>query len=429
MTDTHSDQSQPTTVQVPTIGAQDGAVLRRLAGDITELANRDSELKKAALWTQHNDLQPVRPLVFCDPEHGWGEIITSDQLECTEQHARQIEYQMRKELFWGTCMGDDRVVTPYLPVQHLHTVTDYGVETVYTRTEDQGSHVWDAPIKDYEQDMPGLRVPKFTVDHQATEHYVDMLTDLFGDLWPVRLRGGWQWSFGLTNRFIALRGLENMLLDMYEQPEHMHRLMAFLRDAYMEMLDDLESQDALSLNNEADYVGSGAFGWTTQLPADDFAGHVRTKDVWMLSESQETVGVSPAMFEEFVFQYQFPIMQRFGLVCYGCCEPVHDRWHIISKASNLRRVSISPWCDRAKMAGYMGDRYVYSVKPNPTLLASPTFSEDAVRDDVRDVLQKARGCRIEFVMKDNHTIGNDPTRVTRWVRIVKEEIDTYASTI
>jgi len=28
-------------------------------------------------------------------------------------------------------------------------------------------------------------------------------------------------------------------------------------------------------------------------------------------------------------------------------------------------------------------------------------------------------------MKDNHTIRGDPTRVTRWVRIVREEIERH----
>ena len=30
-------------------------------------------------------------------------------------------------------------------------------------------------------------------------------------------------------------------------------------------------------------------------------------------------------------------------------------------------------------------------------------------------------------MKDNHTIGHDPQRVIRWVRIAREEIDRVAT--
>ena len=34
-----------------------------------------------------------------------------------------------------------------------------------------------------------------------------------------------------------------------------------------------------------------------------------------------------------------------------------------------------------------------------------------------------RGCRVEVIMKDNHTIRNDPQRVIRWVRIAREEAE------
>jgi len=34
-----------------------------------------------------------------------------------------------------------------------------------------------------------------------------------------------------------------------------------------------------------------------------------------------------------------------------------------------------------------------------------------------------RDCRLEVIMKDNHTIGNDPSRVVRWVRIAREEAE------
>ncbi len=32
-------------------------------------------------------------------------------------------------------------------------------------------------------------------------------------------------------------------------------------------------------------------------------------------------------------------------------------------------------------------------------------------------------CRVEVIMKDNHTIGNDPRRVVRWVQIAREEAE------
>jgi hypothetical protein len=118
-----------------------------------------------------------------------------------------------------------------------------------------------------------------------------------------------------------------------------------------------------------------------------------------------------------------PILERFGLNCYGCCEPLDKRWHVVRQIPNLRRVSVSPWADHAAMAEMLQDRYVYSMKPRPADLAMEAFDETRIRTDLREALRVTRECRVEVIMKDNHTIRNDPRRVTRWVEIAREEAE------
>jgi hypothetical protein len=129
------------------------------------------------------------------------------------------------------------------------------------------------------------------------------------------------------------------------------------------------------------------------------------------------------MFEEFIYPYQLTVMKRFGLNCYGCCEPVDKRWHVLKNIPNLRRLSVSAWADRRAMAGYLQDRYVYSWKPNPALLAVPRLDEQEAAKYVGETLEAAKGCVLEIVMKDNHTIGNNPDNVKNWVKVCRREID------
>ncbi len=63
--------------------------------------------------------------------------------------------------------------------------------------------------------------------------------------------------------------------------------MAFLRDGTLDLI-TFGKCGLYSLNNEGDYIGSGGFGWTTQLPAKDYQGTARAKDLWALFESQDT---------------------------------------------------------------------------------------------------------------------------------------------
>lgn len=402
------------------------SILRELAKQVAELAAHPREEVKKSLWLKLNDLQPVRPLVFCDPENGWNEIITQDQILCEKPLSRVWEMALRKEIYWATQMQDDRVIEPFFNVPYSYTDSGWGLTEIYTSGGESGSHVWDAPVKDYETDFPKLHFPEITVDYEKTNQIVNVAKEILGDILEVRLRGLWWWTLGMTMDFIHLRGMENMMMDMMIYPDKVHRMMAFLRDSKLHMLDFLEKNNLLALNTGGTYVGSGGFGWSSQLPQPDFnPAHVRTADMWGFTESQETVGISPEMFEEFVFPYQLPIMERFGLNCYGCCEPLDIRWHVVKKFPLLRRVSTSPWANREKMAEFLGNQYVMSLKPSPTPLSMPTIDEDVLRAEIRKDLRITRDCQVELIMKDNHTLGNNPMNAVRWCRIAKEEAGAY----
>lgn len=411
--------------QAPAISQADRDILRRLAARVAELAARPCEQEKRDLWYRHNERQQTRPLIFCDPENGWHEILPQECLQCEGSIARRWEWTLRATIFWGEDMRDDRVILPFWDVGHAHTETDWGLQT--TRIGDGGTsaYTWDAPIKDYSE-MERMHFPVMTLDPDATARSMELASSVFGDILTVRNRASWWWTLGLTQTLVFLRGLEQMMWDMIERPEDLHRLMAFLRDGTNARLDFLEANGLLAPNWDGQYVGSGGFGWTHELPQPGYDGVVRLRDMWGFCESQETVGVSPAMFEEFIFPYQASIMERFGMNCYGCCEPLDKRWHVVKRLPHVRRVSVSAWADLRVMADCLRDDYVFSYKPNPAALATPTIDEDAIRASLREAMEITRGCCLEVVMKDCHTIGGDPEHVTRWTRIAREEADRIA---
>ncbi len=403
----------------------DRIVLRDLAGMVADLAMRPVEEEKRKLWYAHNELKPGRPLIFCDPENGWNEIITEDQILCEGELAKSWEMVLRKEIFWGTRMGDDRVTEPFFNVGHVYTETDWGMHERKIGGDHGGSYKWDAPLKSYD-DFDKLKFPRIDVNHQATADVVALAQQAFGNLLTVRLKTSWWWTLGMTWTLANIRGLEQIMLDMYDEPENLHRIMAFLRDGTLTRLDFLEINGLLSGNFDGTYVGSGGFGYTRQLPQKDFdSTHVRTRDMWGFCESQETVGVAPEMFAEFIYPYQVPILERFGLNCYGCCEPLDKRWAFIKDAPRLRRVSASTWIDPEVMAGQLGGNYIFSSKPNPTHLAEPVLRQEEARAEIRKVLEAGRkhDCVIELIMKDNHTIGNNPENVVQWCAMAREEIE------
>lgn len=147
--------------------------------------------------------------------------------------------------------------------------------------------------------------------------------------------------------------------------------------------------------------------------------------VWGFMDSQETVSISPEMFEEFIFPCYKKISESFGLLSYGCCEPVDPIWeNCISRLENLRKVSISPWCNEAYMGERLrGSKIIYHRKPSPNYLGTGTLlDEEAFRTHIRESLQAARGCEMEITQRDVYTINKDISKAKRYVDIIKEEI-------
>jgi len=401
----------------------DRDVLRRLAERVARIAATPGMAEKRELWKRHNKLEKVRPLVFCDPENGWNEIITEAQMECTGALARRWEMDLRKEIFWGEEMGDDKPVEPFFDLGYTAAPDDWGLAAIEHRTDEAGSYIWHSPIQDYETDLPKLHSPPVVIDWETTNGCYDIAQRVLGDLLTVRRKGTWWWSFGLTMTVAPLRGLQNMLFDFHDHPDELKALLAVISQGWLDKLDYLAANNLLSLNNDGTYVGSGGFGFTDELPQPDFSGHVRTQDLWGFGESQETVNVSPRMYEAFIFPYEKPILDRFGLNCYGCCEPLHTRWHVVKQHHNLRRISCSPWADLDKMADYLQDDHILSMKAHPAPLAEPSINLAAIRRDLRESLQKTEGCVVEIIMKDNHTLGGRPENLVEWCRVAQEEAE------
>ena len=407
--------------------AKDREVLRKLAGQVADIASRPIMAENRTLWYQHNALQTTRPLILCDPENGWNEIITDDQILCENSIARHWECHFRKQIYWGDHIKDDYVVEPVFDLPFVSSETPWGIAGSAVQATDkriaetgQAYHI-DPILTDYNL-IDKITRPVITVDREKTQVLLDQAKEIFGDLLKVRVSSVWYWSIGLTDEFAFLRGMENLLYDFYDEPEAVHTVMGILTDGIMAKLDYLEQENLFCLNNDHTYVGSGGIGYTTELPAADFQGGVRTKDLWLLSESQITIGVSPAMFAEFIFPYQKKFMDRFGLTCYGCCEPMDDRFDIVKAAKNLRRVSVSAWANKALMAEKLGRDYVYSMKPNPSPLAMPEMNVEAARSELREGLRVSRNNHVEIIMKDNHTLGKNPANLINWVKMAREEI-------
>jgi hypothetical protein len=415
----------PTT---PDVSTADVAILRDLAQRVRAAAESDVNQERLQAWYAH-DTGTKRPLILTETDGGIHMVKPDFAPRTQAGWAQGQEWGLAMTLLHFEELGDDYPIEPAINVAWAIGQGTFGVEQQVTRPKDEGfkgAYHIDAPIGDLAAEFDRLQPRTFTVDRESTLAQKGFLDEVYDGILSVRLRNNPWWTMGLTWTAINLIGLENLMLYMYDEPEPLHRLMAFLRDDRLAFLDWLEREELLVLNNENDYIGSGSRGYTRRLPGADWTPGtpVRATDLWSLIESQETVGVGPDLYGEFIFPYENALGKRFGGVYYGCCEPVNTRWEILKGMAGLKRVSVSPWCDEAFMAAACGTEIVYSRKPNPSLISTTHFDEDAIRADLRGTLTqtKQHNCAVEIVMKDVHTLSGHPARMARWVQLAREVV-------
>ncbi len=423
--------------------------LRSLAARVGEIAAAPAQEEKHERWIRHNGLRGERPMVLCYPEGAWLQCVKPEDQVCADPVLYGWEKRLRMQLFQHDHIGDDHVVEPYFNVSRHAGTTGWGVEIKQTtardtgwdpkeiyylhpnldvslqRTLNVGAYHTEPPLKNY-GDIEKLTPLGFMIDEDESRRRLELADDIFGDILPVR-QHGWMWlGANLTAPATRLRGMQQFMMDCLDEPEWVHRFIGFLAEGVEKHLSMLEAKGYLSTNHEGEWVGTGGVGYTDELPADGFdPDRVRLRDMWGMTETQDLTGFSPAMLDKFFLPHLRRLLARFGLNCYGCCEPLHDRVELIRSIPNLRRVSISPWCDVPKAAEGFGGDFVFSYKPNPTLLSTPRFDEQALAARIRTDLEaaKANGCHVEIVMKDLQDIQDEPRRLRRYVEIARATVD------
>lgn len=401
-------------------------VVRRLAAEVAGLAQQPIQKERVRQWTALNDLKPERPMVWIT-EVPWGEFREgNEELTpiCSDPQLRWVEEALRFKLFTVRHFATDEVVEGVWRVWPTVEGGEYGV-TIREQTIQQGgsnieSHGYEPVIKDF-QDLQKIQMPRLRHNAEETFRRVAYFEALFGDILPVTVAGYTPTWFAAWDTLVQWTGVAEALMDLADRPDFLHALLRRMTDSFLARMTQAEEQGLLLSNTWHQRIGSGAAGYTSDLPRGDAPpGQVRLADLWGGTTAQIFSEVSPAMHEEFALNYEMEILQRCGLVYYGCCEPLHNKMPLMDAIPNLRKISISPWCDVAQAAERTRKRYVFSHKPSPAMLAADHFDVRQAEEDIRDRLARSAGMPCEFIMKDISTVRGDVQRVIDWCRIAHD---------
>jgi len=409
------------------VSASDRNTLRALAGRYAELAALDVQKQRLDRYAATNGLARPRPVVLID-EVPWGEIRDEALTNVCAPELHGIEGRLRKALYQWDHFQVDLVIGPVFRVRRHLRSSGIGLRVQDAQIKgDTGAYISSHEYVDQlatEQDLAKLRTPEITYDREGTEAALALAREVFDGLMDVEPAGVLP-SYNIWDTISVFRGVTPLLMDLAERPEFMH---ATAR-RFMEIADAMFTQyEQLGVLETDPLLLHCTPACTRDLPADDYQGRPRRKDVWGRCAAQIFGAVSPEMHDEFDLAYNQKLFGDCGLVYYGCCEPMDTKIDILRKRfPNLRKVSITPWADPRRAAENIGSDFVLAAKPNPAFVASATFNPKPVEEEIDAYCAAAadNDTTLEFVIKDISTIANNPDNLTRWAETVNEVIDRY----
>jgi hypothetical protein len=419
-----------------TVTEEDKRVLRTLGEEVAAIASLPVQAETASKWSTLNGLGRVKPMVWMS-DIPWHEMDVDGELrlQTKSRWSRYHEWELRKLMYQWNHMRADMVMESavYSPLVVHSSGVGLAEDVDIAMTDEANSVVsrhFNIQIHD-EADLEKIKIPVVTHDTDSSLAQYQQLHDIFSGLLDVKTRGVNGFAFWVApwDQLIRAWGVQEALIDLYDRPELVHKAIGRLVDAYLIALDQFEQQNLLTLNSGYNRIGSGGLGYTNELPQPDYdPGRVRAKDLWGFSAAQIFSDVSPRMHWEFALQYEIRWLSRFGLNYYGCCDPLHRKMDILERIPNLRKVSMSPWVQVDEAVANVGDRYVFSYKPNPAGFSEATWHLDAAKHELETVLTKARahGCVVEVIMKDISTLRYEPQRLWEWSEMAAEVTQRFA---
>jgi hypothetical protein len=163
-----------------------------------------------------------------------GELINV-RLECADPLYREIEsklwYAILKDDF-----GDDEIIEPWVTVEPAFASSGWGFDTQSIEPElEDGAYKLLPCIREMDE-IRNLKVPKHEIDRLKTNERYARVEEAIGDIIQVdRGRGTAYtgWGGDISTHLARLVGLEELMYYVYDRPEWMHELLAFMRDGIL----------------------------------------------------------------------------------------------------------------------------------------------------------------------------------------------------
>lgn len=410
------------------ISKNDKIIMTDLAKRVSLIASHEKMDVRRKLWSTHNSLKGGRPPIYIRDGH-WSRETVQKELRCEDEFLRGHEFFLRK-MIAQDIIDDDFVIEPWINLitpKILPGIGAWGVEyTGHDSGFKQGAKKYDIIVEDL-SDLSILKKPNHEIDEKKTSEQFSMLQEAMSysiDVNVDRTPLWWGFEADISTRLGYIRGLEQIMWDMYDDPQGLKELLGFMRDGIIHAQNQALKANHFTLGSHINQ----SMCYIDDLPWPKANSEPVTLDkLWGFSAAQEFAQISPAMHEEFMFNFQIPILENLGHVSYGCCEDLTEKIDMIKQLKNVRRIAISPYSDVGKCAKQLSNNYIASWRPDPATTVCLDFNEERIENILReaDISYREYNCPYDICLKDVHTIQGEFDRLVNFVKISKKVLEEY----
>ena len=398
------------------------SLVRDLASRVMEYACSELCETRRQRWRDVNELRrPDRAPVWCRVALAWREILPESDLVCTHPLCRSMERSFRRDLF-NLTLGTDHIIAPWWSVRASFRCSNRDVWGIpgykSIGTTEWGGFLYEHPIKD-PADYERVSVPDFEYDAEGTDRRAEQSATILGDVMPVRIEGSPPLHPLLQVYWEHLRGMGPMMEDLAFHPEACHRLMAKLTEGVLRGIRRAEEAGVLTANHHEPMICSDPLHGAAEN------GKVSLHQMWTGSNSQEFDTVGPAMFEEFLLNYQKVVLSQFGRSWYGCCENLTTKISQVLSIPNLRIFVVSFWTDLEKVIEAVGRDYCIMWRQSAAQVTLPDDLREH-REHLERGLKNLQGHHYQIVLREIETVKKNPERLREWARLAVDLAETYA---
>ncbi len=408
--------------------------LHALATRYAQIADMEIMNTRKRQWRALNDLKPEKPMILIET-FTLIDFLTQEEIQCQNDFLRNVERTLLYAIKQFELFDDDLVIEKYFRLPWRIVRSDYGdgIRIVETHAEDSMGYMSNHPVQTID-DLQRLKPRSFYVDRERTLGLKQLLEDIFGDVLPVRVGNydifyqdmGFNPFVGnmaplTTMDLFKLMGNDNLLLWPYDHPAELKVFMEYLHQDKMQFIKWATQEKLLVPNTDNQFASPSGYGYVSELPENGVQEMATPQDCWVWVESQECMIYSPEMYDEVILPYLAEYSNQFGLISYGCCEPLEDRIEYIKRAMpKLRSVSVSGWSNFEKMAQALGGgNYVYLRKPSPMVIGGREPDWKGVTNDITRTWDCAKELPLAMIYRDVYDLNHDFSRIQKWIETAK----------